>query len=241
MPPWAISNSPFLVAVAAGKSSLHVPEEFTLQELGGNRAAVDRDEGPVAPGTQIVNGLGDQFLPGTALPRDQNRAAARAHLGNEFRDPPDRLALADDVLEVTLTAMKTGLELAILQLESPLPDAVLDDQQQLFVAKRFGHEVERSQPGRLHRVFNGRIGRDHDDGQVRIQLQDLLQRLKSADAGKHEIQKHQIHRLASNQLDALLPRGSKENLVTAAGDDSREDLPHDLFVVDDQNRGPGCH
>src|SRR5690606_32472687 len=51
---------------------LHMPEEFALDELRGDRRAVDLDEGAVGARRESVDGTGDEFLAGAVLPGDQD-------------------------------------------------------------------------------------------------------------------------------------------------------------------------
>src|SRR5439155_10454950 len=48
----------------AGEAPALVSEQLRFDQLGGNGAAVDRDEIAIAARAQIVNGSGDEFLAG---------------------------------------------------------------------------------------------------------------------------------------------------------------------------------
>ena len=67
MPPSAISKRPLRAAIGAGEGALLVAEQLGLEQLGGNGAAVDGDERPVAARAQIVDGAGGDFLAGAGL------------------------------------------------------------------------------------------------------------------------------------------------------------------------------
>ncbi len=58
----------------AGEGALLVTEELALQELPWDGGAVDRHEGPALAPAVLVDGPGDQLLPGAALPAEQDGA-----------------------------------------------------------------------------------------------------------------------------------------------------------------------
>ena len=87
------------VFVSAGESSLHVTEQFRLQESLWERAAVNGDEGSLGPNAVLVNGAGHQFFAGPALPGDENAARLRRNGLNHVEDSAHVRTLSDDVVE----------------------------------------------------------------------------------------------------------------------------------------------
>src|SRR5262245_25283358 len=61
------------------EGALDVAEELALEQLTGDRRAVDLDQAPAAAATPVVDGLGNQFLSGAALAQDQDRRVRRSH------------------------------------------------------------------------------------------------------------------------------------------------------------------
>src|SRR5262245_34323763 len=61
----------------AGERAAHVTEQLALDQLLGNRRAVDLDEGSHAAAALRVNRSSDQFLSGPVLAVDQNAAVGR--------------------------------------------------------------------------------------------------------------------------------------------------------------------
>jgi hypothetical protein len=57
-PAVGLDEKPAARAVGAGKGALGVAEELALQELLGDRAAVDRQEGPLSPVMRTVLSVG---------------------------------------------------------------------------------------------------------------------------------------------------------------------------------------
>ena len=61
-----------LLSMSAGKGSLLVSEQLAFEEVLGNRAAVHDYKGIIAALTLHVNGMRDDFFPGSTFPADQN-------------------------------------------------------------------------------------------------------------------------------------------------------------------------
>jgi hypothetical protein len=62
-----------------GKGTLLVPKQLTLQEIEGYGSAVKLHEGASAARTQIVNGMGDQFLPRSGFSQNQHSGISWRH------------------------------------------------------------------------------------------------------------------------------------------------------------------
>ena len=70
VPSSATSSSPFLFALGARERALHVPEELGLEQRLRQRAAVQRDERPIAPQRVEVDGARDPLLARARLAGD---------------------------------------------------------------------------------------------------------------------------------------------------------------------------
>ena len=81
MPRCASSNFAGLARHRAGEGALLVAEQFGLEQVVGNRRAVDGDERPVGPLAERVKRAREQFLAGAALAFEQHgRIGARCAL-----------------------------------------------------------------------------------------------------------------------------------------------------------------
>ena len=69
-----------LLAHGAGEAALLVAEELGLDQLVGDRRAVDLDEGALAPRARAVDGTRHQLFAGAALAGDQHRRRGRRRL-----------------------------------------------------------------------------------------------------------------------------------------------------------------
>jgi hypothetical protein len=81
------------------KSASLVAEEFALEQVEGNRRAIELNQGLAAAGTRVVNRVSDEFLAGASLSLNENgRVRRRDSLGLIENDSKSR-AVADDLLE----------------------------------------------------------------------------------------------------------------------------------------------
>jgi hypothetical protein len=62
-----------------GKGTLLVPKQLTLQEIEGYGSAVKLHEGASAARAQVVNGMGDQFLPCSGFSQNQHSGISWRH------------------------------------------------------------------------------------------------------------------------------------------------------------------
>ncbi len=185
----------FLRGDRRGEGALHVAEERGLEQLGRHGAGVDGDEGLVAARRIGVDGLGDELLAGAALALDENGRAAGRDLRDEVEEAQHRLALADDVLEV-VALLEGALELDDLFFGAMAGDGGADVGEQLLVVPRLLDEVLGAGANGIDDVADGAVGGDHDDRQVRLQLDDARQQIEAALAGQREIEQQKIELVA---------------------------------------------
>ena len=79
-------------------------EQFALDQSGGNRAAVDLHERPVAPLAAAVDGPREQFLAGAGFADDEDRRVGGRHALDFSQHVEQRRAVADDLVEIVLGA-----------------------------------------------------------------------------------------------------------------------------------------
>ncbi len=87
-----------LVLHRAGERSLFIAEQLAFHEFCGQGRAVQPDQGLARAGTDLVNGLGQQFLARAGFPAQEHRSPARRDLGNLLQDQAHAFGDKDDVL-----------------------------------------------------------------------------------------------------------------------------------------------
>ena len=103
-PPLAISNRPFLLAMAPVKAPLTWPKRLLSSRSAGIEPELTVTNGPCGAARVVVDGLGHQLLAGAALAQDQDVALGRRGELDQLVDLLHRLALADDVVEAEALA-----------------------------------------------------------------------------------------------------------------------------------------
>src|SRR5258708_23206517 len=86
----------------AGEGALLMPEQLTFEEPCGNRRAVELDEGALSPGTQLMNGAGDQFLARARFASNEHGGVGRSDGFDLFQDPTQSRTLTDNLLEIVV-------------------------------------------------------------------------------------------------------------------------------------------
>ena len=169
-----------LVLDRAGERSLHVAEQFALEQALGKRAAVDRQERPVGTRRQLVDVARDDFLTGARLALDRApsiRSARRSRRGaarrsttcSSRRAARNRCFAPADLL----------LERLVLDPQLAMLRGAPQDRDQLVVAERLLDVVEGALVHRLHgRLQRGLRG--HEDHRRRRVL--LARRRQHLDA-----------------------------------------------------------
>src|SRR5262249_29676058 len=88
-------KSAHAIAESARKSSFHVAEEFTLEEIARHCSAVDSHHGAITPGAGSVNFSSHKLLAGTGFTEDQNGGVRWSNDGNLFAQMPHLRTASD--------------------------------------------------------------------------------------------------------------------------------------------------
>ena len=121
-----------------GECAAEMSEQFAFDERRSQRAAIHRNERPVAPRADFVNRAGHQFFARPALAQNQHRRAARGHFLNHLEDLlhlwrlahhwPEMIARFEPLAQVTILVFQDeGLCQAPGQRPHPFGCKRLDD------------------------------------------------------------------------------------------------------------------
>jgi len=92
-----------LLRDCAGERALLVAEQLAFEQIQRNGRAIHFDEGASASRADVVNGARDQFLAGTRFPLDQYSRICGRHAFDLFEHRFECRAVANDLLESSLT------------------------------------------------------------------------------------------------------------------------------------------
>ncbi len=148
----------------AGECALLVPEDLALEQRFRNRGAVDRDKRLLLTGTELVDGLRDQFLARPRLAPDEDRGRGGRRLLDDLVDLPHLRTAADHRPERALIAQLLAQHLHLAQGVVPLHDLVEEDLQPLGF-DGFGQVVVGAVLDGLDRRFHGSL-RGEDEHRV---------------------------------------------------------------------------
>ena len=91
-------DPPDLTLMGASKCALFVAKQFGLDQVFGDRAAVDRDKRLGMALGLAVQGFGHQFFAGAAVAADQDRGLSGRQLGQQLAQLADRSAVAQQLV-----------------------------------------------------------------------------------------------------------------------------------------------
>ncbi len=140
----------------AGERALLVPEKLGFDQLGRHGGAIQGDEGPVAARAALVQGAGDQLLPGPGFAQNADPRFAggyAVHLSHEAQHHPARVddfVLADPLAQIAVLVFQA------LELED-----VADREQEFIGGERLLQEIHRAEPRSAHRHFDVGLSGDH--------------------------------------------------------------------------------
>ena len=178
-------------ARGAGEGALLVAEELALEQVLGDRGAVDDDEGLVARGAEIVDRARDELLAGAALAGDQHGRARRRDALDGAEHAAHHLALADQAPEPRLARHLVAQAHDFLFERAALEELAHLDAQRVDL-EGLGHEVGGAE---LHRLDGGRDGarrREHQHRRRVVALGQLAQEVDAGATGHHEIEQHGV-------------------------------------------------
>ena len=220
--------------VRAGERAALVAEQLRLEELLGERSAVDGDERTGAARAEIVDRARDQLLAGARLAGDQHGGVALGGALDHAEHALHRLGAPDQLAQ--------AIGLARAKLQAPARprqhQRALDGGAHLFVGERLDQVLVRAQPhgldGRLHRRVRGH--QDHLDlGRARA---DAAQHLEAVHARHRQIAQHHL-RVVVEALEALFARTRGDHLaLPVVAEQDRQRAPHVGLIVDDEDARP---
>ena len=228
-----------LVANGAGERSLHVTEQFALEQAFGERAAVDREEGPFRAHGEIVDVARDDFLAGSRLALNEHGRIGRRDGLDEVQHVEPRLADADGTrIAVPLGAADRLLERLVLDAKLAVLGGAPQDRHQLVVAERLLDVVESALVHGLHGGLQGGLRRHEDDRHVRIRLARGRQDLDAADVGHPDVGQHDVRPELADAVEARLAAVRHVRGESLVAQQDVEGVENARLVVDDEDRGP---
>ena len=189
-------------------------EQDGFDQIVGNGAAVDGDEGLRAPLARPLDGARHQFLADAGFAFDEDRNVRGRRLLAEPDDAVHGGALGNHVLEGERAAApaRAALHLALDRLHL---QRVGDRRLQPVRRGRLDDEVEGAVAHGQHHRLDAALRRLDDDGHADVALAHRLQHADAVDIRHGKVEDHHRHRPRAGAVERLQPR------LATFGDDGR--------------------
>ena len=235
-------NLPVCFSVAPVKAPFSWPNRIELDEVVGDRAAIDRDEGLGAPLALAVDGARDQFLADAGFALDQHRNVGRRRLLGAAQHRQHLRAAGDDVLERQRAGL-AALDAAELVGERALFQRVAERHLKALGADRLDHEIDRARAHRRHHVVDAAMRGLHDHRHGAAGLAHPRQHAEAVEIGHDEIEHHAVEALAAGQQRrGRFAALGDHRLVAELAHHVVEQAALNGIVIDDENAsGHGQH
>ena len=218
------------LAIGAGEGALLVTEQLGFEQVLLQRRAVHLDEVARRPQRVVMDRAGDQLLAGAGFAANQHGRIALGHLADHVEDAAERLAAADDLVEVVvllpLVAQVIELVAQPLQLER-----LLDLDFHLLELERLLHVVERA---KLHRLDGGRhrAERGHQDHRRRgMQRLGGAQHVEAVGAPHLEVADDDVEVAFMQPLQRGVAVAGFVHFVPRGGQRQRQPPPESIVIV----------
>ncbi len=224
--------------VGAREAALLVPEQFGLDQLVGDRRAVDRDEGSLRAGTRQVQVARGDLLAGAVLPEQED-----GHVGvGRALQVPGNLAPGRALAHGFPAAAQLALELAVLPLQGPRAQGVREADQEPVLFERLLQEVRRATADGVHRQGHVGVAGDHHHGRSAGAVSQGFEQLEPVHPRHLHVREDQVGALARRglalqALEGLLAAFGGPHPVALVLQDHLHGDAHVGFVVDHQDGG----
>ncbi len=220
--------------VRAGEGALLVTEELALEQVLGERGAVDRDEGPVGALAPAVDGVGRDLFPGPALAEQEHGRLRSGHLSERGHHLGHvRISVAQHrLVEVALAGLLDRAQRARRSRARSTKSTSSSGPPNGFSRKSnapsfIARTAVSTEPCAV-RTSTSRLGsasRARSSNVIPVHLRHLQIGDQEIEAGLRE--------LAQGGLAVL----AGDHVVPGSGERIHQELADAFFVVDDQNSG----
>jgi hypothetical protein len=213
-----------------------MPEQFAFQQILGDRAAVDRDEGLGRARPQVMQSGRQSFLPRPAFAQKHHRHVGRRQFLDVAADFQHGHAGGHDPLD--RRTGRRGGQTAVLLLQPEEVQGTLHDRAKDFDINRLLAKIIGTEADGLQRVFAGPVAGGDDDLGLGREPQGFFQRRESLAhtigvRRQAKVHDHDRRILPLNLSDRLSPRVREQHV---AGRESPPVLRAQSFVVFDNQK-----
>ncbi len=224
-----------LVGVRATETALAMAEEFTLHQLAGDGAAVDRHERAGRTRALGVDGARDQLLAHPGLAQDVHRRLAARNLADGGAQHVHGRRIAKQARTLFGTGAGCGA-FGVVEFQ-----CVLDQAAQHRDVHWLADEVEGTGLQRFHRQIHAAEGGDHRHRRARIVLGDLADQFDAVAIRQAHVGDAQVIRIAGQQFTCFGQVGGGTDAQPHAAEGQYQQFADVAFVVDDEGAAGFVH
>ena len=182
-----------------------------------------------------------EAFPGTGLAGEQHGRCLvqRRDLPGPLEHRLHRARLPHQAVEADVGRGATAVIGQLLLQETRLAGAV-GEQLQLLQVHRLLDVVEGAELDRFHGPLDRAVGRQHDDGDHRIERMDPLEQIEPTHPRQPDVGEHDVGLQSGEQVQRLLPRARHLRLIAVVGEECLGGSRQRLLVVHDQH-GRAAH
>src|SRR5690606_2455518 len=222
------------ITVRAGERAAHVTEQLGLEQVLGDRAAVDGDERLVGAVALVVDEPRDQLLAGPALARDEDGRGVAGDLAGGLERLAHGGGLRDDLAVAALDADLVAQAADLAAQRLPLL-GLLEREHELVGAEGLGQVVVGARLHGLDRELGAAVGGHDDDQAVALLRAVALEELEARQPRHADVAQDDVGPELLRASEAFLPVAGGVDLVSLAREDEGHRLAKPGLVVDDEN------
>lgn len=227
--PLRVTEGPGTITVGTGEGAADMAEEFALEEIGGDRRAIDRNEGARPAAAEIVNGARHHLLAGPRLAGDEHGHIAIGEPSDPLLDLAHRRTRADQ------PALRSGGR----RRRGGGGEHAAEKVGERLAPDRLGEIVKSPETHGLDGGETARRGGDDRNRRGGGTGHDVGEYGKPLAPRQTEIEEDRLHAARPESGEPLGSVRGKGGLVAEIGDGLGKAFPKGRIVVDDQNARHG--
>ena len=213
-----------------------MPEKLRLDQLGGDRGAIERDERSFAPSALLMNGPRDQLLARPGFAQNAHPRFACRHPPNLPHQVLHRFAAANQFVLAQAVP-----QFAILVLQARKPQGVLHRNQELVRGDRLFEKVERAELNRLDRHFDIGLTGNENNGRLHARRLQVLQQREPVLPRHDHVGKDHVKRFRAQQLQGSRGIVADSGLVSRQAEGARKRRERVRVVVHEKEMSFARH
>lgn len=212
----------------AGEAAFLVAEEFAFHQLGGNGAAVDRDERAGGACALFVDGACNQLLAHPGFADDVDRRLTARHLADGGAQALHRAGVAEQAAGL-FRWRRRSRAVVVVQFQR-----VLDQAAQHADVHRFADEIEGAGFQRFHGQVHAAERGDHRHRRLRVLPGDFGDQLDAIAVGQAHVGQAQIVGIVGQQFARFGQIGSGADAQPHTAQGENKQLANITLVIDNQ-------